>query len=97
MSALPSDDTADPNSVKISIKGSGIEMTDENMKKLFSAYTHIEFEDRAAINPTGIGLSLNIAYNLAKLLGPQNHQGITVESHPNMGFTFSFIVGNKED
>jgi len=57
--------------VKISVQDSGIGMTKEDTKKLSSDYTHIEFSGRAEINPTGVGLGLNIAYNLAKLLGPK--------------------------
>jgi CheY-like chemotaxis protein len=91
LSAQPADD---PNCIKISVQDSGIGMTQENLQKLFSDYTHIEFKERASINPTGVGLGLSIAYNLAKLLGPQ---GITVESVLGHGSTFNFIVENKED
>jgi len=91
LSAVP---TEDPNCLKISVQDSGIGMTQEDTKKLFSDYTHIEFAERSSMNPTGVGLGLNIAYNLAKLLGPQ---GIVVESVLGTGSTFSFLVENKEE
>jgi len=85
------------NSVKICVEDSGIGMTEENVKKLFSNYTHIEFEERQKMNPTGVGLGLNIAYNLAELLAPEGHQGIVVESILNKGSTFTFVIENKEE
>jgi len=48
------------------------------------------------MNPTGVGLGLNIAYNLAVLLGPKDHQGIIVTSVLNQGSTFAFIIENQE-
>ena len=83
--------------IKISVQDSGIGMTKGDAKKLFSEYTHIEFADRASINPTGVGLGLSIAYNHAKLLGHQGNKGIVVESAPNIGSTFSFFVESKEE
>ena len=87
--------TDDPNCLKIAVQDSGIGITEDNMKKLFSNYTHIDFADREAINPTGVGLGLKIAYSLAKLLGPAYQQGITVESVPGTGSTFSFLVEDR--
>jgi len=94
LSAMPADD---PMCCRISVQDSGIGMKKEDIKKLFSSYTHIEFSGREEINPTGIGLGLSIAYNLAKLLGPKGQNGITVESTLNVGSNFSFIVENKEE
>jgi len=90
LTAVPAEEVS---CVKISIQDSGIGMAQDNMKKLFSEFTHIEFAERKEINPTGVGLGLNIAYNLAKLLGPG--QGITVESVVNVGSNFSFVIENK--
>jgi len=87
----------EPNWIKISVEDSGISMTQENLQKLFSSYTHIEFEGRQNLNPTGAGLGLKVAYNLAILLGPQGHQGITVTSIPGQGSTFTFIIENQEN
>jgi len=82
--------------VKIAVEDSGIGMIRENVKRLFSSYTHIDSKGREQINPAGVGLGLNIAYNLAELLGPAGHNEIKVTSIPNQGSTFSFIVENKE-
>ena len=94
LSAVP---TENSDCLKISVQDSGIGMTKEDIEKLFSDYTHIEFAERKDINPTGVGLGLSIAYNLAKLLGPANQRGIVVESVQGIGSTFSFLVENKEE
>jgi len=57
--------------VQVSVEDSGIGISQENQQKLFSNYTRIEFEGRQKMNPTGVGLGLNIASNLAELLDPQ--------------------------
>jgi len=59
--------------VKIVVEDSGIGITQENQNRLFTNYTRIEFEGRQEINPTGVGLGLNIASNLAELLAPKSH------------------------
>jgi len=94
LSVMPATDN---NYIKITCEDSGIGMAKDDLKKLFSDYTHIEVADRAAINPTGVGLGLNIAYNLAKLLGPKGYNGISVESAPNKGSIFSFVIENKDE
>jgi len=83
--------------VKIVVEDSGIGISQENMKKLFSNYTHIEFEGRQIMNSAGVGLGLNIAYQLVQLLAPKGHQGIDVLSTPNKGSVFSFIIEDKEE
>jgi len=82
--------------VKISVEDSGIGIAQENVKKLFSSYTKIDFEGREAINPNGVGLGLKITSNLAKLLAPRAYTGIQVTSVPNQGSTFSFVLEDKE-
>jgi len=82
--------------VQISVQDSGIGMSQDNVQKLFGSYTHIEFEGRQIMNPSGVGLGLKIASNLSDLLAPKNHQGISVESIPGQGSTFTFIIENKE-
>ena len=81
--------------VKISVEDSGIGMSEENITKLFSNYTHIEFEERQSMNPSGVGLGLNITHNLVQLLAPKDHQNISVVSALNQGSAFSFIIENK--
>ena len=83
--------------VKISVEDSGIGMSQENIKKLFSNYTNIEFDERQTMNPTGVGLGLNIASNLVQLLSPKDHQNISARSVLNEGSIFSFVIENKEN
>ena len=81
---------------KVSVEDSGIGISQENLDKLFLNYTQIEFEGRQIMNPTGVGLGLNIASNLTELLAPQEQPGIRVVSVPNQGSTFSFLLENKD-
>jgi len=85
----------DPNLIQITVEDSGIGISQENIGKLFSSFTHIDLEGGQNMNPTGVGLGLNIAYNLALLLGPENRQGITVTSVLNRGSSFTFVIENK--
>jgi len=93
LKAIP---VTDQNWVKITVEDSGIGMSQENIQKLFKSYTRIEIEDRPKMNPTGVGLGLNIASNLADLLAPASCPGISATSIPNKGSVFSFILENKE-
>jgi len=86
----------DTSWVKISVQDSGIGMSQGEVQKLFSDYTHIEFEGRQVMNPSGVGLGLKIASNLADLLSPEGQPGISVESNPGQGSTFTFIIEDKE-
>ena len=79
------------------MEDSGIGISKENVKKLFTSETRIEFEGRQTLNPTGVGLELNIAFNLAELLGPQGQKGINFSSVPNQGSIFTFIIENKKN
>jgi len=82
--------------IKIVIQDSGIGMTKEEVKQLFSVFTHIESHDRDNLNPTGAGLGLSIAHNLAKILGPKAAGGIKVSSIPGQGSSFTFFIENRE-
>jgi len=55
----------------------------------------VAFEGRQTMNPSGVGLGLNIAYKLVQFLAPINHQNIQVISIPNKGLTLSFILESK--
>jgi len=81
--------------VKVTVQDTGIGINEKDMNKLFEMFSHIEFKSRSVMNPSGVGLGLNIACNLASLLGPQRRKGIMVESAPQKGSTFSFIIENK--
>jgi len=70
-------------------------MSKEDIKKLFNVFTHIELHNRVNINPTGAGLGLSIAHNLAQLLGPKESNGIKVISVPEEGSTFSFLIEDR--
>ena len=86
-----------PSWVKISVRDSGIGMTSEDISKLFQTFTRIEINERTTINPTGVGLGLNIAHNLATFLGPKEQSKIEVASTLNEGSVFSFIVEDKDN
>jgi len=70
-------------------------MAKDDICMLFRRFTHIEHQSRETINPTGAGLGLNIAYNLAELLGPPHNQGMTVSSTPGIGSSFTFELENR--
>jgi len=48
------------------------------------------------MNPSGVGLGLNVAHNLVELLSPGREQEIRVTSIPNQGLIFTFFLENKE-
>jgi len=81
--------------IKVSVEDSGIGISKEDMQKLFSSSMNTETEERPIINPTGVGLGLNIASNLVDFLAPQGQPGINVISTPHQGSVFSFILENK--
>jgi len=83
------------NCLKIRVDDSGMGMNQKDLSKLFTRFTHIEHPSRETVNPGGAGLGLNIAYNLAELLGSPNNKAIKVSSTPNLGSSFSFILENK--
>jgi signal transduction histidine kinase len=80
------------SNVRISISDTGIGISPENQKKLFGAYTKLEYENQSEINPRGVGLGLSISNMLAQILGPSNASGISVTSFPGTGSTFSFFL-----
>ena len=84
-----------PLLVRISVEDSGFGMKKDDIKSLFGTFTHIEVKNRARVNPTGVGLGLSIAFNLAKLLGPKDNLGIEVSSSLGRGSTFSFVIEDK--
>jgi len=83
------------SSVRISVKDTGIGISQENLKKIFSLGALIDIEDKEKMNPHGVGLGLNIASNLAQLLGPEGYKNIFVASTPKLGSTFTFVLENK--
>jgi len=85
-----------PSRVKVTVEDSGIGMSQDNVKKLFTSYTHIEFEGRQKMNPTGVSLGLNIASNLVELLAPLGRTTIDVKSELGQGSASCFFLENKE-
>ena len=80
-------------SVEISVEDTGIGMSEENVKKLFTNYTHTGFAGRQTMNPTGVGLGLNIASRLVRLLAPMTHQTLSViVSHLLQTMAPSFLL-----
>jgi len=86
-----------PSWVKISVEDSGIGMSQEGVQKLFTRYTQIESEGSKLMNPTGVGLGLNITSNLVNLLAPKGQKGIKVLSEPGQGSVFTFVLENQEN
>ncbi len=68
------------------VSDTGIGMSNEEQKKLFSDYFHSELTNSDKYNSSGLGLV--ISNKLAKLMGTN----IQVKSVPNKGSTFSFTV-----
>lgn len=79
--------------LKISVKDSGIGISDANKQKLFKAFEKIELGDRKSLNSQGVGLGLVISNNLVLMLSPTlQNNGIKVDSEVNKGATFSFWI-----
>jgi len=83
------------NIIKIDVTDTGIGIKKDDMSKLFSEFTHIEY-DRQGINRQGVGLGLMICNYLALKLGPSEMAGIKVESTYGVGSTFSFLLEQKQ-
>ncbi len=72
--------------LKFAVKDTGIGIKDEDMGKLFSAFTRIEEKRNRAIEGTGLGM--NITQQLLHLMGSK----LDVKSVYGKGSTFSFAV-----
>lgn len=72
--------------VKFSVKDSGIGMTDEQIGRLFEAFSQADTSTTRKYGGTGLGLS--ISEKLSKMMGGE----IWVESEIGKGSTFSFTV-----
>ena len=79
--------------LRVSVRDTGIGISEENKKKLFKAFEKVELGDNITLNSQGVGLGLVISNNLVLTLSPseENH-GIVVESEVNVGSTFSFWI-----
>jgi len=81
----------DPGWVQIRVEDAGIGIHKTSFQRLFSSYANIDLKESQTMNPAGVGLGLNIASNLVKLVAPESHPGISVTSVPNEGSVFSFF------
>lgn len=75
--------------IKFYVKDSGIGLTSEQQKQIFTRFTKIENDKNKLYRGTGLGLV--ISKNIASLLGGR----IYVESTPNQGSTFYFTIPNN--
>ena len=83
--------TADHNYVKVSVKDHGIGIAPELLDRIFDRFYRVE-NTTHTIKGTGLGL------HLVKTAIEKQHNGkVFVESEPNKGSTFSFILPLQED
>ncbi len=58
----------------------GVGIKEENLDKLFNAFSKIDNDSRSVLNPQGVGLGLMISNSIAYMLSPNESKGITVTS-----------------
>jgi CheY-like chemotaxis protein len=80
------DETGDEITLKTEIADSGIGMTDEQQKKLFTSY--VQADSSITKNFGGTGLGLVISKQIVELM----HGEIWIESKPNKGSKFIFTT-----
>lgn len=79
--------------IKISVKDTGIGISQDNLKILGQAFGKIEDAQSKKLNPKGVGLGLMISNNIAKHLNICE-EPIRVFSELNKGSEFTFFVTN---
>ncbi len=80
--------------VKVSIIDTGVGISKDDQANLFQLFSMVEGTRK--INKGGTGIGLYQSNKFAKKLGFKDQQGIEIESVPDKGSTFSFIIENKE-
>lgn len=82
--------------LKVEVEDTGVGISENDQKNLFTEFSRIDNHDRTSANPNGVGLGLMISNSLAKLLGQVNSTvGLEVSSVPGYGTTFSFMMEEK--
>jgi len=83
------DVTEDTITIKADVSDTGIGMTDEQIKRIFTPFMQAESETTRKYGGTGLGLT--IAKNLLEMMGSK----LEVKSKPGHGSTFSFVLTHK--
>ncbi|XME01232.1 ATP-binding protein [Lachnospiraceae bacterium C1.1] len=78
------EDGEDKGKLKVTVRDTGIGIKDEDLKKLFVAFTQVDTKKNRGITGTGLGLA--VCRNLLNLMGGE----IKVESEYGKGSVFSF-------
>ena len=86
LSATVTDSSSDAARIELSVSDTGVGMTPEEQKRVFSAFT--QADDSTTREFGGTGLGLTISRQLVDLMGGQ----LTLESEKGKGSTFRFVV-----
>ncbi|EAR83324.2 ATPase, histidine kinase-, DNA gyrase B (macronuclear) [Tetrahymena thermophila SB210] len=81
--------------VTIGVKDTGIGINQENINEIFKIFNKIDLGNNSKLNLQGCGVGLALSNSIARALGPQDNQGIQVQSEKNHGSNFSFVVQNQ--
>lgn len=81
------------NEIEISVKDTGLGISQEDQNKLFKAFGKVINKDNLALNAQGIGLGLLISNRLAYQIS-ENKKAIHLISEVGSGSTFAFTISN---
>jgi len=93
---MPSDKSSQAQTIKFSVKDSGIGIKEIDRPKLFRLFSKLDQADQE-MNKTGVGLGLTISQSLVKLLDGNESRGITMKSESGKGSKFWFFINSKEE
>ena len=77
---------------KFSVKDTGIGIREDDISKLYHLFGRLENSEK--INKTSVGFGLTISKKISKLLCPDVHDGLEVESIYGKGSNFFFFVSS---